>query len=276
MKMKNGSKHLIACVLSFALYSVNSVLFAQDYEFTGYDRIAADTVELGAYYAILFDHYDHGHKSYLNNEIGIFKGQDELITIDEGGASFADLRGFDSTRCKNPYFCDINADGKREFLISYYTGGANCCFGAYLYSVGDTLELQFHIEPNLRDYSLIDLDKDRIPEFVYFDNLFAHWQDCYRCYLPLLIWRWDGEKYRLANYRYSDYILKDYDLAHLPCGEDWGTVITLYYAGKSEIADSLFNACWPLDELARTSELEAFKKYFGYNKFLKELQESFW
>ena len=123
---------------------------------------------------------------------------------------------------------------------------------------------------------LADLDNDSIPEFMYYDNIFAHWKDCYKCYLPPLIWRWDGEKYRLANYHYSDYILRDYDLSNLPCDQSWETLIMLYYAGKDEIADSLFEVCWPLKSSEKEAEYKAFKRQLGYGQFWTQLQESDW
>lgn len=236
-----------------------------------------DTVKLGQYSAVRFHYVDSlGNNTSITNELVIYKNGKEQLVIPTLASAVDNFCSYVSIECEDCFCCDINADGKQDFLISFFTGGANCCFGAYLYSIGDTLELEFEIDANLRQFTLTDLDDDHIPEFIYYDDLFAHWQDCYKCYFAPLIWRWDGEKYRLANYRYSEYILRDYDLSDLPCGDSWETIITLYYAGKSNIADSLFNACWPLNDPEKKAALQEFKKQYGYGRFVHQLQNSDW
>ena len=98
-------------IISFVLI-LSGIAAGDSSGFAGYDRVAIDTIKLGNYRAVLFDHYDQGHKSYLNNEIGIFKGNKEIITIYEGWATLGSLCVFDSSQCENCDFCDFHPNVK--------------------------------------------------------------------------------------------------------------------------------------------------------------------
>jgi len=235
-----------------------------------------DTVFLGDYTAVLFDYVDSaGHVTSVTNELAIYKNGVEKVVLREGGHSIENLCAFDSAILDNCKIRDINGDGIKEIMVAFFTGGANCCFGANLYTAGDSFRLVFRIEPNLRPFDLVDLEKDGVPEIAFRDETFAHWKDTYRVYLPLLIWKWDGEKYRLANFRFSDHVLQDYQ-KHDPCGDLWNTTIYLSYAGRLNEADSLFMHCWSDTSSDRDAEFKAFKKQLEDGPFWQQLLQSDW
>jgi hypothetical protein len=273
-KMKTTRQFLIIAVAIWLSGSAPSISQGQDTEpriFT----MPRDTIELGQYMAVIYDYVDSaGHVTSVVGKLVIFKNSiEELVSEDGGGIS--NLCAYDASRLENCYIRDINGDGLDDILVSIYTGGANCCFGANLYSVGDSLRLIFHIEPNLRYFELVDLEQDHIPEFIVGDENFAHWKDTYREFMPILIWRWDGDKYRLANSRFPDYVMQEYNAAD-PCDNLWGWVIDLSYAGRVAEADSIFMYCWPDSVPGKIKEFQAFKKRLESGKFWQELQQSDW
>ena len=69
---------------------------------------------------------------------------------------------------------DINGDGYPEVIIETYTGGAHCCFGTQVYSLGETPTLILKKPESNAGGLFQDLDGDRIYEFVTYDDIFAY------------------------------------------------------------------------------------------------------
>jgi hypothetical protein len=261
--------------LAAMIFCCPTVAVSQDYIDPYAFTSPKDTIDLGRYTAILYDHVDSiGRVNSVIGKLAIYdKDERELISHDGGWIS--NLCAYDTSKLENCNIRDINGDGLEDILVSIYTGGANCCFGANLYSLDDSIRLIFEIESNLRPFDLADLEKDHIPEFIVRDETFAHWKDTYRWYLPILIWRWDGDKYRLANFRFPDYVLQEYG-AFTPCDDLWGSAISLSYAGRIAEADSIFLHCWPDSIPGKMGEFRAFKKELEGGKYWQELQQSDW
>ena len=68
---------------------------------------------------------------------------------------------------------DINGDGFPEAIIETYTGGAHCCYGTQVYSLGEEPTLILEKPESNADGQFQDLDGDRIYEFITFDDIFA-------------------------------------------------------------------------------------------------------
>jgi len=194
---------------------------------------------------------------------------------------------------------DINKDGIPELIISECTGGANCCFGGYVYSLGDTLKQILRFEPSLTRFQMKDIDADSIYEFLWYDDCFANWNDIYRHYFPPLIWGWDGEKYKLRNFGFSDYILKGVeekalkildpefkgpmkgygydtkDMNYTPA-DIWDFIILFSYAGRIAKADSIFEMYWIGDESDKIEKYNLFKNTLRSCPYWQQLLESDW
>ncbi len=275
-EVKINVRHLILFNTLLLLGIIHSICSGQDFDPFAL-KASEDTVFLGDYIAVRYNYVDSlGRRTSITNELVFYKGSKEVLAITEGASSIDNLCSYDPQSSESCFLRDINADGFDEVLVAYFTGGANCCFGANLYSIDGSLKLIFRIEPNLREFELIDLENDQIPEFIFVDETFAHWKDTYKVYLPRLIWRWDGEKYRLANFKFSDHILQDFDLTNLKSEYFWSKIITLYYAGKFELADSLFNAWGSPIFSDKGTEYKLFKEQFEYGEYWQELLESDW
>jgi len=59
-------------------------------------------------------------------------------------------------------------------IIETYTGGAHCCFGTQVYSLGETPTLILKKPESNAGGLFQDLDGDRIYEFVTYDDIFAY------------------------------------------------------------------------------------------------------
>ncbi len=118
-----------------------------------------DEVLIGAYGIRLWHNVDNilGEDIVLIEKEGI-----ESITI-ESASVIAPLTG-----------ADINGDGKPEVIIETYSGGAHCCFGAQVYSLGETPQLILDKPPSNAGGQFQDLDGDQIYEFVTYDDVFAY------------------------------------------------------------------------------------------------------
>ena len=56
----------------------------------------------------------------------------------------------------------------------------------------------------------------------------------------------------------------------------WYFLIYGYYMGISDLADSVFNQCWPGDDSTKNAKYKAFKKELIANPYWKDIQKSNW
>lgn len=69
---------------------------------------------------------------------------------------------------------DINGDGFPEAIIETYTGGAHCCLGTQVYSLGEQPKLILKKPESNTGGQFEDIDNDGIYEFITYDDLFAY------------------------------------------------------------------------------------------------------
>ena len=111
---------------------------------------------------------------------------------------------------------DINGDGYPDVIIETYTGGAHCCFGTQVYSLGETPILILEKPESNVSGQFQDLDGDDIYEFVTADDVFAY-QYCPYISSPMVkvILAYDSKEGRFLpaspNFpeEYADAILSD-------------------------------------------------------------------
>jgi hypothetical protein len=118
-----------------------------------------DEVLIGAYGIRFWHNVDN----VLGEDIVLIEKEDtETIKI-EAASAIAPLTG-----------ADINGDGNPEVVIETYTGGAHCCFGTQVYSLGETPKLILDKPRSNAGGQFQDLDGDRIYEFVTYDDIFTY------------------------------------------------------------------------------------------------------
>jgi hypothetical protein len=279
---------------------------------------AQDTIPLKEFKAIAYIICDsEGNRWGIENVLIIYKDDKDVITIDEGYASisnicalmtpeyagYAEVPKYRPNGARKPYsyekksdtcyIGDINGDSIDEIIINIFTGGANCCFTTRVYAVKDSLEelLNFNMIAQACDF--IDIDSDSILEVLTWDNSWTGWRSDYtswKAYIPPLILRWDKRRYRVANLKFADYLVKlnKLDSYVIPpkdssgfeqeCSEYalWSFIINNYYAGRADLADSLFNACWRAQDTMKLKIYQEFQQRLRQSEYWPQVLESKW
>jgi hypothetical protein len=235
--------------------------------------------------------------------------QDSIVLIESRIWPFMDMWDFcRNWRMKSPacHFKDINSDGIVEVMFNYRSGGNDGTEDLEIYSIDSTgRRIAFFngLENGCGLYWMKELDGDSIPEICTYSRHYECWKDgCAGSRAPVLAWKWDGGKYRMANWKLSDSILRiinkiDPDSVVIkyafnnkriipgvydPEDNDkyplWllGIMLDLIYAGQNAKADSVFNICWP-DSLPYKDDfyIEAINRTRD-DPFWQEIQDSDW
>jgi hypothetical protein len=91
---------------------------------------------------------------------------------------------------------DITGDGKPNLVVYVWTGGAHCCYIAYLFELGTQVKLIAEIDGRHGTPSFADLDGDSIPEVVVRDWTFEYWPASFASSpAPNVILRWKNGDY---------------------------------------------------------------------------------
>jgi hypothetical protein len=274
--------------------------YCQPDYYSEYIQVPYDSVVFDDYKAISYGYQDSaGHQMSMRVVLRIFKNQKEwMIFKDDCINAITSFCSYLSYLKNNCYLSDINKDGHREFLITHATCGASDGqMGGYLYSVNDSANLVLNIPPSIADFKIEDLEHDSIPEIIAHDDLFTFFMDYpYRKFSQPLIWKWDGEKYRIANGRYADYILDPLGPNQLPPKSDWfksypfpvtarssikvpydsfwDMVFSYYMVGRSTEADSLFNTLWPPEVPDKEKYQREIKKRIEQDPYWPQILQS--
>lgn len=292
-------KNLITvCWLSLVITCLSLNVFSAQPDMT---KEARDTIWLNEYKAVIYDVYDEdGEKK--SEMMTLFK---DTRLVNSFGSKTVSLYNFgtsaDSAKGEK-YRKDINNDGIDEIITIGFTGSGNCCNIITIASLNSNyVELnQF----NLREIEVFyfeDLDNDSIPELIFRDAAFINWQAPFdESPKPLLIWKWLNYSYKLANFKFSDYLLskitdedfqeleklikvrveKEYDPEHkyynTPPPRLWGIMLEYIYADKSEKADSIFNQYWPEEIPGKDDFYRDFQSRLEKGPYWSQLKKSYW
>lgn len=274
-------------ILSLLLIAISSnVLYAQP----STKKIARDSVFFGEYKAITYE-YIQPNGLKRTEELLIMKGSQRISSTFSKEISLYNFGKAASVMSEDIYAKDINNDGYNEIVTAGFTGKGNCCTHLTVHSLRSKIaEIGRFKLGKVRDFYLEDIDKDSLLEIISWDANFIEWNTSFdNSPKPLLIWKWHNNGYRLANFKFSDYILdktdknetkelkslikkrvnEEYDPNHkylkYPPSKLWGIMLDYIYAGKPEKAESIFNKYWP--------EKIPGKEDF-YKKFQEHLKES--
>jgi hypothetical protein len=278
-----------------------NIVFSQEVFNSEYLQIPSDSIVMDRYKEVTYFYADSsGNNVDRYNMIRIFKDDTEIISFGEGISELLDFCQVLSYIKNDCYLQDINKDGYKELIIVYSTGGGSCCEGAgFLYSVRDNATLLLSMEPTVVGFQITDIENDSIPEIISHDgvfNFFSYYN--YREFSQPLIWRWDGNKYRIANARFAKYILNQLGPNQLPPESDWyqlsdlqvtahssiampsesfwDMVFSYYMAGRPKEADSLFSAFWPPAVPDRDKYLQDIKSRINSDPYWPQILDSNW
>ncbi len=265
-----------------------------------YIREVKDSVTLGQYTAITYDVIGPD-KKVDHEEFLLRLGRAPAMSTMCKTVWLYDFAK-DTPGSKGPvYSKDINHNGIDEIIVFGNTGLGNCCSHASIHALEDKIARdvgQLDIKYS-NDFSFKDLDKDSIPEIIFKDPTFGEWKaPLEKSPMPLTIWEWHDGRYRLANYRFSDYLLKEITKADLkkldkqmkqwaekdykadpelyknPPVKLWEVMLDYIYAGKYDTADSLFKAKWP-EQIPGQKEFNGeFQRQLRSGEYWQDLEKS--
>ena len=261
-------------------------------------RTPVDTIYFAGYMAVNVSVNAKNEEDWHENEWEVYLCGKKLLTSFRWypGPIFYDFNYNPNGGNQQRYIQDINGDGKGEIIFEVYSGGNNGWESTYIYTIDTTATLigNFNgIDTGLNMLRMEDIDGDGIPELFFNDMNFDCWPEgCAGAPAPLLIWKWTGKQYKLANLKFSEYLLgqkgwkdelksrlDDYILkpGYSPFPPVIADVMLEYiYAGKYAAADSAFYALWPNN---LSDKDKYYKEIWGYAKashFWPELQKSNW
>jgi hypothetical protein len=91
---------------------------------------------------------------------------------------------------------DITGDGKPNLVVYEWTGGAHCCYIAYVFELGDRVKLLAEVDGKHGMPSFADLDGDSILEIIIEDWSFEYWPYSFAgSPAPKVILSWSDGKY---------------------------------------------------------------------------------
>jgi len=206
-------------------------------------------------------------------------------------------------------FSDMNGDGIEDVLFVYASGGNNGADDVYIYSLDrPENEIGRFTGMDKGEFFPEDIDGDSLPEMIFPDIQYICWHyGCAGSPRPYLVWKWDGTKYRLANFKLARHILKELyrvnpdsigneaylsKLATLgasrqsPCWDKkiedgfpvplFDLMLTYTYCGYELVADEIYRLCCPATILGNAELFEEIKQEMQSSPYWGELQQSNW
>ncbi|HBC45978.1 MAG TPA: hypothetical protein DEO84_08025 [candidate division Zixibacteria bacterium] len=261
-------------------------------------RTPVSTVYFAGYKAVNVSVGAKGEDNWHENEWEVYLCDRKLLTsfMWYPGPVFYDFNYNPNGGNQPRYIQDINNDGKGEIIFEVYSGGNNGWVSTFIYSMDTTATLigDFKgIDTGLNMLRFNDIDDDSIPELIFNDMNYDCWPEgCAGAPAPLLIWKWTGKQYRLANLKFSQYLsnsmgwkdkiksrLEDYILrpGYSPFPPVIAEIMLEYiYAGEYAAADSAFYALWPNNLGDKEKYHKEIWDYAKGSYFWPELQKSNW
>ncbi len=262
----------ISSFVSIIFISYFSITFAQ--RSTGMSE--TDSVYLGQYHAIRHTDYDSINYTY-SQTITIYRDATAILMVYAPMLGLNDFCFSYQESLKNCFICDLNKDGFPEigFLLlspNEFDGDSNK-FALYtLYHDKAQQDNEFVIDRS--EVYFQNQNNDSIPEMFSFDAY-------YDPPLPL-IWQWDKDKYRIANFKYPDYLLlgisNDFIQSKAPISPDTlsGIITYCFYSGNFAKADSILNNHWPHDRPGKNEFYRNLIIKIHSDPFWPQVQESNW
>ncbi len=272
------------------------------------DQIAKEIIDS----LVIDDHYSVG-KYELTGMKGIARGNkaQQLIFYLDGAPTMYtasknlelyDFNGGEKAS-KPDYARDINGDGLEEIIIQGHTGLGGCCNHIAFHTLGKaaiqdlgTFDLQ-----EFDEFELKDIDNDSIPELIFQDPHYLKWNAPFsESPRPTVIYKWDNGKYRGANFKFSDYLLKqidknaikdlekaikrrvekEYDPDHeyykYPPARLWGLMLDYIYANKKDKAETILMQYWPDEIPGKDLFYVQFLVNFKKSDYWPDIEKSEW
>ncbi len=214
----------------------------------------AETLDYGRF---VFEYYTYPDGDLPGGDYVRIMADGERFEIVDYAIGFGELNGTDLTN-----------DGTPEVIIERFTGGAHCCSGTEVYSVGDRLENVLSRVPAECGGGFNDLNGDGVFEYITCDDVFAY---AYCPYVgspfPQVVMKYDPDLgYIPASPEfpqvYDESIVRNLESAQLSEAGAYGefdgsnkcsvlpVVLDYLYSGQDDQAWQTFNELYKGDDIA--------------------------
>ena len=163
---------------------------------------------------------------------------------------------------------DITADGEPNVVVGHWSGGAHCCYSAYIFQLGDDFKLLAHVEGHDGGIGFKNLDDQRDLELRVSDPTFGNWKTAWAFSpRPGVVLKWNGQAYAVAGEIMRTERPTEQEMAEIAAplrdpafwqqpleyrSELWARMLDLIYTGHPDLGWSLLNT-WP-DEVPGRDE----------------------
>lgn len=168
---------------------------------------------------------------------------------------------------------DATGDGRPDFVLQSYSGGAHCCFYTQVLERQPELMLLAEFDGSDSPVSLENLDDDAALEVVLRDWSFAYWKTSFAespapqvildlqdgVYVGAIDLMRGAAPARAEIARLAATARADMQAAKAPTSALWGPMLDLIYGGNGEAAFALFDQGWDAAAPGR----DAFLVQFG-------------
>ncbi|HLM61130.1 MAG TPA: emp24/gp25L/p24 family protein [Pyrinomonadaceae bacterium] len=223
-------------------------------------------------------------------------------TKNVGGLSFADTLEKGASKAENSSAslfgatADKTGDGTPDLAVSYYSGGAHCCFSMYFYELGDEVKPIKALDTGDAGILAIGKSANGSLKLSSGDTAFAYWNTSFAgSPIPSVILDFrDGEfqpnaklmqkaapplaklKQEAASFRakmpldaYTSYE------AGADLGEAfWGRMLELIYSGHEDLAWQYFDWAWNPRKKGKENFRKDFEKQLASSEFYRMFQAS--
>jgi hypothetical protein len=223
-------------------------------------------------------------------------------TKNVGGLSFADTleAGVSKATQSSPNLFKATADktgeGTPDLVVSYYSGGAHCCFSTYFYELGDEITPIKALNTADADVAAIGKSPNGGLKLATGDATFAYWNTSFAgSPIPQIILDFRDGEFRtnaklmekpapsLAKLKREAAAIR----AKMPLdayvgGEEggnfdeafWGTMLELIYSGHEDLAWQYFDWAWNPKKKGKEIFKKDFEKQLSNSKFYRMFLEN--
>ncbi len=188
-------------------------------------------------------------------------------------------------------FREVTGSNSKNLVISYWTGGAHCCFALRIFDIEDGLDEIAFLETGNYMPTFVDLDGDGIFEIHVMDDFLAYQFSSFAASATAdVILKYIGGKYVVApefmvkpptdlnslQNEIADWralIQESGDIDQLPY--PFMTAVTdLIFSGHRETAERLIDITWPASGPSKNEFLQEYEEALTESKFYADFRQS--
>jgi len=180
---------------------------------------------------------------------------------------------------------DITGKGVPNLVISYWSGGAHCCYTAHVFEIGGRFRKIASLNAENGPLDFEDLDGDGALEFVFRDWTFAYWRTSFNYSpAPRVVLRFQNGAYRMApdfmrkppasndllKEKAQEVLKGDWTNERVP-PELWRYMVELIYSGNAKQAWAFFDMAWRPGAPGKATFLKDFRSQLAKSPYWSEV-----